>query len=108
MFRTVPAGGNACSEHPKPRRLLDRAETEPVVCLAVVLSPRGLMHATPARKPFNCPGCVFELKYDVVTRLVAVLVLGALVSGCVHVGATITNAPTIPDCIPGSATKPCQ
>ena len=34
--------------------------------------------------------------------------LGVLVSGCVHVGAAITNAPSIPDCMPGSATKPCQ
>jgi len=76
--------------------------------VAVVLSPRDLMHAMPVRKPFNCPGCVFELKCDVVTRFVVALVLGVLVSGCVHVGATITNAPTIPDCIPGSATKPCQ
>jgi len=45
--------------------------------------------------------CVF------VARLVVSLVLGVLVSGCVHVGVAITNAPTIPDCIPGSATKPC-
>jgi hypothetical protein len=45
---------------------------------------------------------------DVIRQLVAALVLGVLVSGCVHVGATITNAPTIPDCIPGSATKPCR
>jgi len=49
-----------------------------------------------------------DVIHQLVTHLVAALVLGVLVSGCVHVGATITNAPTIPDCIPGSATKPCQ
>jgi len=25
-----------------------------------------------------------------------------------RIGITITNAPTIPDCIQGSATKPCD
>jgi hypothetical protein len=34
--------------------------------------------------------------------LAALLLLG----GCAF-GITITNAPTIPDCIQGSATKPC-
>jgi tetrahydromethanopterin S-methyltransferase subunit E len=51
---------------------------------------------------------VIGLLRSMVKRLVAALVLGVLVAGCVHVGATITNAPTIPDCIPGSATKPCR
>jgi len=40
-------------------------------------------------------------------RLLAALALAVLGSGCVQVGVTVTNAPTIPDCIPGSATKPC-
>jgi len=52
--------------------------------------------------------CIHRLVTQLVRHLVAALVLGVLVSGCVHVGATITNAPTIPDCIPGSATKPCH
>jgi len=34
-----------------------------------------------------------------------------LIAGCAErprIGITITNAPTIPDCIQGSATKPCD
>jgi len=45
-----------------------------------------------------------------VTRSLVVLALFLLVAGCAErprIGITITNAPTIPDCIQGSATKPC-
>jgi hypothetical protein len=41
-------------------------------------------------------------------RLLAALGLAVLASGCVHVGVTVTNAPSTRDCIPGSATQPCQ
>jgi hypothetical protein len=40
-------------------------------------------------------------RWGMVRRLVAVLVLGIPASGCVYVGVTITNAATIPDCMPG-------
>jgi hypothetical protein len=92
-FRIVPLGGSACSERPKRWHRLDRAETEPSSACRSCFPPRSnARHA-----------CAF------LTRLVAaLLVLGVLVSSCVHVGATITSTPTIPDCIPGSATKPCQ
>jgi hypothetical protein len=32
----------------------------------------------------------------------------ALLCGCVRIGVGVTNAPTIPDCMQGSATKPCN
>jgi len=45
-----------------------------------------------------------------VARALVALALALLVSGCAErprIGVTITNAPTMPDCIQGSATKPC-
>ena len=44
-------------------------------------------------------------------RLALAMTLWLLLPGCTeppHVGVTVTNAPSIEDCIPGSATKPCQ
>jgi len=43
-------------------------------------------------------------------HILVALALNLSVSGCAErprIGVTITNAPTIPDCIQGSATKPC-
>jgi hypothetical protein len=53
--------------------------------------------------------CPRVLAHPVMCSLAA-LALFLLVAGCAErprIGITITNAPTIPDCIEGSATKPC-
>lgn len=41
-------------------------------------------------------------------RLLAVLTLAVMVSGCAQFGAIVSNWPADPNCIPGSVTKPCR
>lgn len=41
-------------------------------------------------------------------RFCIALMLATVLTGCAQLSAAMANAPADPNCIPGSATKPCR